>query len=67
MLSRIYAIQESRCNPGNVLTLESLVGKLTYFELSNYDKYIVPNVESEFKSQMVLHKSKGKRKMCENN
>lgn len=30
---KISAIQESRCNPSNALTLESLVGKLTTFEL----------------------------------
>lgn len=61
---RISTIQESRCNLGNVLNLESLVGKLAAFELSNYDNYTVPNVESAFKSQMVLHKSKREEDKC---
>ena len=36
---RVSAIQELRCMPGNELTLEGLVGRLTTFELSNFDNY----------------------------
>lgn len=61
---KISAIQESRCNPNNALTLEILVGKLTTFELSNYDNFTVANVESTFKSQMVLSKSKKEKERC---
>ena len=37
--NRISTIQELRCIPGNNLTLEGLVGRLTNFELSNYGNY----------------------------
>lgn len=64
---KISAIQESRCNSANVLTLESLVGNLTAFELSNYDNFTVGrigNVESAFKSQLVLNKPKKEKERC---
>ena len=32
---RVFAIQELRCIPRNVITLEGLVGRLTTFELDN--------------------------------
>ena len=34
---RLSTIQELRCIPRNGLTLEGLVGRLTNFELSNFD------------------------------
>lgn len=36
---RISAIQELRCTPSNDLTLDSLIGRLTTFEVSNFDNY----------------------------
>ena len=36
---RVSTIQELRCIPGNDLTLEGLVDRVTSFELSNYDNY----------------------------
>ena len=44
ILLLIYAIifsiiQELRCIPGNKLSLDGLVGRLTTFELSNFDNY----------------------------
>lgn len=36
---KILAIQESRCNSANALTLEGLIGKPTTFQVSNYDKF----------------------------
>ena len=41
---RIFAIQELRCIPGNNLSLEGLVGRLTNFELFNFDKYKLENI-----------------------
>ena len=34
---RVLAIQELRCVQGNTLTFEGIVGRLTAFELSNFD------------------------------
>ena len=34
---RFSTIQELRCIPGNVITLEGLVGRLTNFELYNFE------------------------------
>ena len=47
---RVSTIQELRCVPGNDLTLEGLVGRLTSFELSNFDNFKSNNVESTIKS-----------------
>ena len=43
---RVSTIQEIRCVPGNDLTLEGLVGRLTTFEISNFDNYELENIES---------------------
>ena len=40
---RVSAIQEMRCDPNMKLTFDALVGRLTTFELDNYDNY-VPSV-----------------------
>lgn len=41
---RVSAIQELRCVPGNNLSLEGIIGRLTTFELSNFDNYRPNNV-----------------------
>ena len=42
---RVSAIQELRCTPSSNLTLEGLVGRLTTFELSNFDNFKYENFE----------------------
>ena len=39
---RVSSIQEMRCDPNNKTYLDDLVGRLTIFELDNFDNY-VPN------------------------
>ena len=51
---RVSAIQELRCVPGNNLSFEGIVGRLTVFELSNFDNYRPNNVESTFKAKLSL-------------
>ena len=59
---RISTIQELRCILGNVLTLDSLIGRLTTFELSNFDNYSHVSIECSFKSQLTFNGSKRKNK-----
>ena len=54
---RVSTIQELRCIPGNDLTLKGLVGRLTAFELSNFDNYKPENIESTFKEKLSLKDS----------
>lgn len=42
---RVSAIEEMRCDPKNDITLDVLVGRLTTFELDNFNNY-VPNSSS---------------------
>ena len=51
---RVSTIQELRCTPGNDLTLEGLIGRLTAFKLSNFDNLKYENVESSFKAKFSL-------------
>ena len=51
---RVSTIQELRCIPGNKLNLEGIVGRLTAFELSNFDNYRHENLESTLKSMLFL-------------
>ena len=51
---RVFVIQELRCTPGNNLTLQGVIGRLTNFEMSNFDNLFPTNIESTFKSQLVL-------------
>ena len=55
---RVYARQELICTHGNELTLNSLVGRLIAFELSNFDNFNAPAIIYAFKSQLVLNKSR---------
>lgn len=59
---RVSTIQELRCRLGNDLTLEGLVGRLTTFELSNFDNYKTKNIESDFKAKLSLKEPNGKKK-----
>lgn len=54
---RVSAIQELRCIPGNDLSLEGIIGRLTAFELSNFDNYKPDKVESAFKAKLSLQDS----------
>ena len=52
---RVSAIQELRCVQGNTLTFEGIIGRLTAFELSNFDNYKPENYESAFKAKMIVN------------
>ena len=43
---RVSTIQELRCTHGNDLTLDSLVSRIISFELSFFDNFIAPTIES---------------------
>lgn len=58
---RVSTIQELRCTLGNDLTLDSLIGRLTAFELSKFDNYTPSSVECDFKSKLTLDGSKRKK------
>ena len=58
---RVFAIQELRCIPGNDLSLEGLVGRLTTFELSNFNNYKPDNSESAFKAKISFKDSEETR------
>ena len=51
---RVSTIHELRCIPGNKLTLKGIVGRLTAFELSNFDNYRPENLESSFKAKLFF-------------
>ena len=59
---RVSKIQELRCILGNNLTLEGLVGRLTTFELSNFDNYKPTNIESSFIDKLLLMEPDEKKK-----
>ena len=58
----VFAIQELRCISRSNLTLEGLVGRLTTFELSNFDNFKSDNVESSFKAKLSLKEPNKKKK-----
>lgn len=61
---RVSAIKEIRCNRVNNLTLDTLVGRLTNFELDNFDKCAPTssNFESAFKVKLALRRKGGNSK-----
>ena len=61
---RVSAIQEMRCDPKNDITLDALVGRLTAFELDNFDNYLPRshNIESKFKARLTLGRKGGNSK-----
>jgi hypothetical protein len=54
---KFFVIQEVRVMTGNDLTLDGLVGRLTTFELSNYDNSMV-TLGNYFKSSLTIGSSK---------
>lgn len=60
-----------RCSPNNGISLDAVVGRLTIFELDNYDNYVPSssNLESTFKAKLSLKKkvkrSKGNQSKSE--
>lgn len=64
---RVSTIQQIRCDPKNDITLDALVGRLTSFQLDNFDNYPSSsrNIESTFKDKLTLGRkgenSKGKQ------
>ncbi len=55
---RVSSIQEMRCDPNHTITLDTLVGRFTTFELGNYDNYIPSsrNLEFAFDAKVSLNK-----------
>ena len=53
-----------RCLLGNTISLEDLVGRLSTFDLSNFDNYKHKNIESTSKAKLSLkeHDEKKKKK-----
>ena len=51
---RVSSTYELRCILGNNLVLKGLVGRLTAFELSNFDNYKPESLESAFKAKLLL-------------
>ena len=49
-------IPKMRCDPNNKITLDALVGRLTTFELDNYDNYVPSskNIKIVFKTKLSL-------------
>ena len=58
----VSTIQELRCIPRNNLSLEGLVGRLTTFELYNFDNYKLENIEYDFKAKISLKEPNMKKK-----
>ena len=61
---RVFSIQEMRCDPNKKLNLDALVGRLTTFELDNYDNYvpIFKNIDFAFEAKLSLKKKSNKSK-----
>ena len=53
---RLSVIQEVRCDPNNKIGLDALVGRLTAFELDNFDNYVPAskNIEFSFEAKLSL-------------
>ena len=51
---RVLAIKKLRCIQGIKLSLEGIVGRLTTFELSNFDNYRPKNIKSSFKEKLMI-------------
>lgn len=58
----VSTIQDLRCIPSTNLSLEGLVGRITSFELSNFDNCKFENVEYAFKYKLSLKEPKEKKK-----
>ena len=64
---RVSTIQEMRCDPNKKLKLDALVGRLTTFELENYDNYVLfsKNIEFAFEAKISLKKQGKKSKFSQ--
>ena len=53
---RVSTIQEKRCDSNKKLGLDAIVGRLSAFELDNFDNYVSAskNVESTFEAKLSL-------------
>ena len=53
-----------RCDPNRNITLDALVGRLKFFELDNYDNYVLSSkgIESTFEAKISLKKKSNKSK-----
>lgn len=60
---KISTIHETRATSN--LTLDTLIGKLTTFELNNFDNNVVPSVESTFMSSLKIGNSIRNNKNCD--
>lgn len=61
---RVSSIQEMRCDPKNDINLDALVGRLTNFELDNFDNYLPSThiIESTFKAKLSFGRKGGNSK-----
>ena len=61
---RVSTIQDMRYDPKNDITFYALVGRLTTFELDNFDNYLPTshNIESTIKVKINLGRKEGKSK-----
>ena len=59
---RVSAIQERRCEENHNINLDAIVGRLTTFELDNFDNYVPSSksIESTFEAKLSF-KVKGKK------
>ena len=59
---RVSAIQERRCEENHNINLDAIVGRLTAFELDNFDNYVPSSksIESTFEAKLSF-KEKGKK------
>lgn len=60
---KFSTIQERRCEENFKINFEAIVGRLTTFELNNFDNYVLASksIESAFEAKLSL-KEKGKKK-----
>ena len=50
----VSSIQELRCVPSSNITLEGLMGRLTSFELSNFDNFKSESIDSALKAKLSV-------------
>ena len=63
---RVSIIQEIRCDSNNKLGLDALVGRLTAFELDNFDNYVPASKNIEFAFEAKLSLKEKWKKIKEN-
>ena len=57
-------IQERRCEENHNINLDAIVGRLTAFELDNFDNYVLAskNIESAFEAKLSFQEKDKKIK-----